>query len=307
MTLLDQERHGRSYAAALSGNLPDWLPDGERMMRAARERPEALLVIAAGLALLLRGGGRMRGNRRSRMEMRGRRLRQNIAGDTTSGWTPGASAAAQAGESVAESVREGAESMTRYASDMAGRMTDAASEYTDAATRWAGDAGETLAAQARSLSGELDEAVRDHPLVLAALGVAVGAALGASLPASDFENRTFGSARDQLGDAAQGMSGRFTEAAEDALEAAKRGAERRGLSGEAMRDMAREAAGAFASTAAGSETREAGRGQEQGRDQQRDQRDQRDLGQGRSPQGSGGQGSGGQGSGGQGSGGGRRN
>jgi ElaB/YqjD/DUF883 family membrane-anchored ribosome-binding protein len=159
-------------------------------------------------------------------------------------------------------MREGGESMARAASDMVGEFADAASEYTSATTRWAEHAGETLAAQAGSLPGELDEAVRDHPLVLAAIGVAVGvavgAALGASLPASRFENRTFGSARDQLGDAAEGVSGPFTEAAAEALDLVKRGAERRGFSGDSMGDVAREAAGAFASTALGAEERSSG-------------------------------------------------
>lgn len=282
MTMLQHAgRREHSYGERLSRNLSGWMPDSDRLMRAARERPEALLVIAAGLALLMRGGGRRR-ERGMRMGegMGVRGVRHNVNEDATGSWT-------SSGEGVADSMREGAESMTRYASDMASRVSETATEYTDVAARWAGDARETIAAQARALPGELDEAVRDHPLVLAALGVAVGAALGASLPASDIENRTFGSARDQLGEAAQGMSGRFTEAAEDALDAAKRGAERRGLSGETMRDVAREAAGAFASTAAGSEER--GSGQRQ------------------NPQGSG-SGTGGSGAGGSGGGqGGRRN
>lgn len=261
MTLIQQ---GRRYGRA--GNLSDWMPDSDRVMRAVRERPEALLVIAAGVALLFRGGARGmrrgmgRGGNRGMNRGLGRGMERRVNEDGSEGWSAAASTARDMSEGAAESMREGAESMARAASDMVGEFADAASEYTSAATRWAEDAGETLAAQARSLPGELDEAVRDHPLVLAALGVAVGAALGASLPASRFENRTFGSARDQLGEAAEGVSGRFTEAAEDALDVVKRGAERRGFSGDSMRDVAREAAGAFASTALGAEERSSGQG-----------------------------------------------
>ena len=53
MTLIPQGyRYGRS------GNLLYWMPDSKRVIRAVRERPEALLVVAAGLALLFRGGGK---------------------------------------------------------------------------------------------------------------------------------------------------------------------------------------------------------------------------------------------------------
>ena len=254
MTMLQQ---GRRNARSYDSDLSNWMPNGERLMRAARNRPEALLVIAAGLALLMRGAGRRRdwrsmSNQNMRdQQMRARRMRADVE-----------DAAESAVGAVAETVREGAETATRYASDVAGRISETAGEYTNVATRWADEARETLSeqsmrltAQASALSDDLDDAVRDHPLVLAALGVAVGAALGASLPRSRIENRTIGLARDQLGEAAEGISGRLTEAAEDALDVAKRGAERRGLSGDAMREMAREAAGAFASTAMGAEER----------------------------------------------------
>lgn len=260
MTLIPE---GRRYGR--EGNFSDWMPDSDGIMRAVRERPEALLVIVAGLALLFRGGGRGMGRSEGRsMDSReggGVRRRGFVSDDASESWGAAASSARDMSEGTADSIREGAEAMTRAASDMASDLADSASEYASAATRWAGDTSETLSARARSLPGELDEAVRDHPLVLAALGVAVGAALGASLPASRFESRSFGSARDQLGEAVEGFSGRFTEAAEDALDAAKQGAERRGLSGETMRGMAREAAGAFASTAMGTEDRGSGQGQ----------------------------------------------
>ena len=190
-------------------------------MRAARNRPEALLVIAAGLALLMRGAGNRR-DRRARpsqelhdkdfrdLQMRARGMRADVE---------------SAAESAVETVREGAERATRYASDAAGRISETAAGYANVATRWAEEARDSLSeqsmrlsAQASALSDDLDDAVRDHPLVLAALGVAVGAALGASLPTSRIENRTFGPARDQLGEAAEGVSERLSGAAEDALD-----------------------------------------------------------------------------------------
>ena len=223
MTMIQQERASRMSGPRMSssggsrnrfggmGAMSDYLPDGGAILRVARERPEALLVIAAGLALLMRGavGARDWGAMGER-ESRARGLRRNLDDEAMADWA--SSAAAQA-EGVGERVREAGERMTSYAGEMGERVGEAASGYASAAGRWMEDARDELsersirlADQARALPGELDDAVRDHPLVLAALGVAVGAALGASLPASSFENRAMGGARDQLGEAASALA-----------------------------------------------------------------------------------------------------
>ncbi len=279
MTMIDQDRASR---ASVGGNVAsalrervgamhagDYLPSGERIMRLARERPEALLVIAAGLALLMRGAGRgMRDwGAMSERELHARGIRHNPYDDAMAGWASSEDAAAQAGAGLGERVRETGERMSAYAGELSERASETASEYSAAAGRWAEDARDVLsersarlARQARDLPHELDEAVRDHPLVLGALGIAVGAALGASFPASSLESRAMGGAREQLGEAAQGVAGRLTDAAERALEEAKRTAERHGVSGESVREMARDAAGAFVSAAAGRDAQRSGSG-----------------------------------------------
>jgi hypothetical protein len=257
MTMIPQDRASRA-----SMRFSEYMPGGDALMRAARQRPEALLVIAAGLALLMRGGsGRRDWRSMSEAELRARGLRHNVREDAMEGW---ASSDGQ-GSSISDAARDAGERMTSYAAQMSGRMSDAVSDYASVAGRWAeetrgelSERSQRLMEQARALPGELDDAVRDHPLVLAALGVAVGAALGASFPASSLENRAMGGARDQLSGAAQGVAGRLTDAAERALAEAKRGAERHGVSGESVREMAREAAGAFASAAMGREEQRSG-------------------------------------------------
>jgi ElaB/YqjD/DUF883 family membrane-anchored ribosome-binding protein len=266
MTMIPQNRASRANVG-----LSAYMPSADAMMRAARQRPEALLVIAAGLALLMRGASRPRDWRMmSESKLRARGLHHNVRDDAMAGWASSGEQGASVSEAardVGERARDTGERMTSYAAQMSGRMSEAASDYASAAGRWAeetrdefSERTQRLMEQARALPGELDEAVRDHPLVLAALGVAVGAALGASFPASSLENRAMGGARDQLGEAAQGVAGRLTDAAERALAEAKRSAERQGVSGESVRDMARDAAGAFASAAMGREEGSGGAG-----------------------------------------------
>ncbi len=95
-----------------------------------------------------------------------------------------------AADSAGRVAQETGEEMTRYASQMMNQVSETAASYVASAGRIASDTREgvmdsahRIADRARTLPEELDEAVQDHPLVLAALGVAVGAALGASLPA----------------------------------------------------------------------------------------------------------------------------
>jgi ElaB/YqjD/DUF883 family membrane-anchored ribosome-binding protein len=265
MTHQYQDRRGRREGY-MSGVF-DWLPSTDRLMSQARRRPEAFLVIAAGLALLLRGERRRvevyrsaaypRGNPSSRaggvVSETYRSRMERADEDAMAGWASSASEGGrEAMERARDIARDAGERMTHYASDVAQQISETTSEYASSAARWAEGTSDELsrrsshlAQQARSLPGELDDAVRDHPVVLAALGVAVGAAIGASLPATSIENRT-------MGDVARQAGGRFTEAAEEALDEAKRQAERRGLSTEGMKGMARDVAGAFTSAATGS-------------------------------------------------------
>lgn len=266
----------------------DWLPSGEDLLDAARRRPEALLVIAAGMALLLRGDRRRARAYRSTeashdYESRGGRFE---SGRHESEWTSAAreraahmSAGAQAraagmrerASQMTGAARDASERMTGYASEMLGQVSETASSYASTASRWVGDAREGVthrsaqfAETARSFPSELDEAVRDHPIVLGALGVAVGAAIGATLPSTDIENRTLGDARDQLYDAARDARGRMGTAAEQAYEEAQRVADEHGLNAEGVKEMATDVAQTFVSAAAGSEQKDARTGGQSG-------------------------------------------
>lgn len=257
-------------------------PDG--LVDALKSKPEALLLIGAGVALLMRNGGGLRAAFESSGRLPERRsdrrdfanYRRSSASERSSYQPTGEDGSAwsrESSEGMMSSAREtmrdardnasrmageASESMTHYASDMMRRASGAASDYASSASRWAEDARSGLrdrshrfAERARTLPEELDEAVQDHPLVLAALGVAVGAALGATLPATSIENRTLGQASDQLWEAAEGASERIGDAAEEAYDEAWRTAGSHGLNKEGLKDMARDVGSKFTSAAAG--------------------------------------------------------
>lgn len=263
----------------------DWSMGADNIMHMMQRKPEALLLIGAGVALMMRRGrgfnffssgsrdwssdtqSNWRGQRDYARSRSGSR-RYQPTGDDGSDWSQSSqgqssrgmmSSARGAMNDAGEMASDAAENMTNYASGMMQRVGDTASSYASSASRWAGDAREGLmdrsqwiADRARTLPEELDEAVQDHPLVLAALGVAIGAALGATLPTTSLENRAMGETRDQLLDAAQGATSRLGEAAEEAYDEAWRTAESHGLSKDGLKEMARDVGGKFASAATGS-------------------------------------------------------
>jgi hypothetical protein len=262
----------------------DWSMGLGDLIDTVQRKPEALLLIGAGVALMMRGSsgiglfaarsrsaagdwrGEMRGMRREgassfRPRQGSYQSDANDGGAWPSRSISGAMSSARgAGESAAHAAGEASENMTRYASDMMNRASEAASSYASTAGRWADEAREGfmdrsqwLAERARFLPEELDEAVQDHPLVLAALGVAVGAALGATLPSTSIENRAMGQVSDDLWEAAEDVTGRLGEDAGEAYDEAFATAEKHGLSKQGLKEMATDVAAKFAGAATGEE------------------------------------------------------
>lgn len=79
------------------------------------------------------------------------------------------------------------------------RVADAASHMADTAH---GARDSLLQQKDRAVQG-YNHLLRDNPLALGAIGIAVGALLGAALPATEPENRLMGEASDQLADRAK--------------------------------------------------------------------------------------------------------
>ena len=262
----------RDQRRSRNNDWADWAPSADTILRAARNRPEAVLVLAAGVALLLRGASKMTsssspsssydrhidGVTRSRSANRLSAIARE-QGERIGEWTDAArDTANETVRTVRDTARDTSERMTGYASDMIDQISETASDYASTASHWADEAREgfshqsqRVSALARDLPDDLDHAVREHPLVVAALGIAVGAAIGASLPSTRLEARAMGDARDHLFDAARQARGRVGEAAEEAYEEVKRAADERGLNVEGVTEVARDAAKTFAAGVTG--------------------------------------------------------
>jgi hypothetical protein len=218
----------------------------------AKRNPEALLVLAAGCALLMRGGGSS-SSQPSAPTYRGDYYgnREQVA-RTPGNWGEGASRAV-----------EGA---TEYASDMKDRVADAASSYASSVSDYAGTVGRTISTQASQIADQTQSTVktgigyvlREQPLTVVALGVAVGAAIAAILPATEMEARTLGPAHEAVADAAGKVGENLMEAAGEAGERLKQGVAERGLSSEGLKGLAHEVADTFANKVSGTSTESRG-------------------------------------------------
>jgi ElaB/YqjD/DUF883 family membrane-anchored ribosome-binding protein len=93
------------------------------------------------------------------------------------------------------------------------RVTDTASRLADT-TR---DARASLVHQKDRVVQGYNQLLRDNPLALGAIGIAVGALLGVALPATETENRLMGQASDDLADKARQAMQSGAEQAREAL------------------------------------------------------------------------------------------
>jgi hypothetical protein len=220
--------HYTSTGSAASGGT--WLLD------IARRQPEALLLMAAGCALLMRSG--------NGHSVRASYMRQ-----------PEHERGARhvSGQGMGERLSQTAQSAADYAADVGGRMAGTASAYAESVSELAADAGrnisegsERLARQAQStFQGGMDRMLRDQPLAVAAIGLAAGAALAAAFPSTEIESRALGGAREALSDAVERVEETVVGAAGKAGQRLQAAAQERGMTAEGIKDLAGEAASAF--------------------------------------------------------------
>ena len=158
-----------------------------------RNRPEALLLMAAGAALMLargRGLGRHEGASGAPSPGIGERL--HSAADT----------AAHMATDLRQRVGEQVEDLRESVGDYAERAAHRAQEKREALTHRTGEAFD----RARSgLRENVDHMLREQPLALGALSLLAGVAIGAALPRTVIETRTVRVAREPLRGARGGM------------------------------------------------------------------------------------------------------
>ena len=210
-------------------------PTGDWLVGAARRNPEALLVIAAGCALLLRKSSSFMSSGSPYEETFDDSEEDFDASPTLS----------QSRSGVSEAI-SGA---TEYVSDVSGRVYDTASSYASTAAEYAQEGGRQaarLSSRAQSTAGHV---WREQPFAVAGLGLAAGAAVAALLPPTRTERRVFAQASEALVEAGGRTMESAKEAAGHVAERLQGGAAEIGAAG--VREIAREAAQTFVGSVSG--------------------------------------------------------
>ncbi|MBK1660507.1 DUF3618 domain-containing protein [Paracraurococcus ruber] len=240
-----------------------------------RDNPLPLLLIGAGIGWLMlngKGGGaggtaghasfaggtRLVGAGNARIRVHG-----GVEADGA-GRGSVAGAADQAIDRAGQAYRGAADAASSAAGsvrDAAGSVADSLRGASQSVAQGVADTGQELRSQAGELGTQAREGaawlLREQPLVLGALGLALGAAVGALLPGTEAEDRLMGEARDEVADRVQSATGEgyarlkdkageHLERAQAAMSQATSGAgEGAGRLGETLADAARETRGAL--------------------------------------------------------------
>src|SRR3984893_13486818 len=167
---------------------------GNWLIGTATRHPEALLVLGATCALLMRGGG---------------------------GSSQGAS---NSDESAGSDKRWRVSRATEKASEAVSDLKDRASNVASSVSDYAGGVGRTISAQTSQIAGQAQSTLQtgfghllcEQPLALVVLGLAAGAAVAMLLPATEMEERTLAPARDAIAGVTGKVGENLIEAASDA-------------------------------------------------------------------------------------------
>ncbi|WP_224665126.1 hypothetical protein [Mesorhizobium sp. ES1-1] len=143
-------------------------------------------------------------------------------------------------EGVMDSIKDKAAGLASAASSMAGSAAEKVSTTAhDAAHTLSGQASSYVSAtsgQAAKAATATADMLRQEPLVLAALGLALGTAIGALLPRTDIEDAQVGDLSDKLRDQASQLLQQGVEGAKDvaaqAYQSVKDEADKKGLTGD---------------------------------------------------------------------------
>ena len=224
----------------------------DMIFNAAKNNPEGLLLLAAGVALLARtarpAAASSQGSYSSHAADNGQG-----AGAWQSGQSSGAWPGTQQMRQGMEAARQTAADMSGRVSDIGGRVSDTVSSYAASASRYADEATRRVAEQSAqayqsatsTVQDTVQRVVREQPLMVALAGLAAGAAVAAAFPRTDIEERTLGPAGERIADFASQKAEQVKNAGMAAGQHLASSAEQRGLSPDGLKEMAREAADAF--------------------------------------------------------------
>ncbi len=195
-----------------------------------KENPMALAMIGAGMAMLMVG-------RKSTDPI----TTTGVGLDAGYGVDPADSAlgagagrfgaTGEASSSVSDKASGVAASLGEKASELKHHLADSAEHARHGVSQLGGQAAHT----GRKVQNTFESMMRDEPLIVGALGLALGVAVGAALPSTPLEDRTFGAVRDDLVEAGKEKLGEVKDGLKAsgaaAYEAVKDEADHQGLAG----------------------------------------------------------------------------
>lgn len=121
-------------------------------------------------------------------------------------------------------AHDAGESVSHFAQDAGHRVADVAGGARDAAAHFAGDArvrGQRVmrgaGRQIMRAERGVESTLRENPLALGAVAIAIGAAIGLSLPHTHVEDEWMGDTKDRLFHQAEDMAGQAIHRAEEAV------------------------------------------------------------------------------------------
>ena len=120
------------------------------------------------------------------------------AGDKLHSATGAAKAKAHDLKDKAHDLKDKAVDLKDKASDYGHGTSESLGASADSLRRSAHDARDQVNYQAGQLKGQFDHLLKEQPLVIAAIGIALGAAIGAALPSTRKEDELMGSTSDRL-------------------------------------------------------------------------------------------------------------
>jgi len=104
----------------------------------------------------------------------------------------------QSAHDVGEKASHMADSASEKMGDVKQRATAGTSDARDTLKATSDRAQDALLRQGRNLQGTVEYMLKEQPLALAAIGIALGAAIGAALPSTRQEDQLFGQTSDKL-------------------------------------------------------------------------------------------------------------
>ena len=223
---------------------------GEWIFGALRRNPEGLLLLAAGAALLMRRSGSPLFTDSSPGQ---NPYRTGQGGDSTG--QGGDNALSENSRNLGDRIAQATQAAGDYASDVTERVSRTASAYASSVSDYADeavDSSKRFAQQAQSsLQSTAEQILQDQPLAVALVGLVAGAAVAAAFPATEVEKRALGPTGERLMDAAERAGDHLKEAGAQAGESLVNAAEERGLTGEGLKEVAREVGDAFSNALSG--------------------------------------------------------